>query len=248
MAEATIDLPGAGKVPRNVLLVVGAAGVGFVGYSWWKRRQAAPTATQDVNDAVGAVSYTGSPNTAGATGNATITAGTTGGITTNADWDQAATTYLEQHGNYDGGALSTALGKYLSRDPAGLTDAEVAMVMAARGAFGDPPVGGPYSIIHAPANTTPPPADPFQTYPGSPSQEVKPPAGAAPHVYVTKSGDTLLGIVSKVYGFDPSVNPPTDANLGKRTDVANWLYGINLHVVPPGINTQLPGGIWLTYY
>jgi nucleoid-associated protein YgaU len=250
MTEATVEIPGAGRVPRNVLLVLGAAGAGFVGYSYYRRRQqAAPTATQDVNSGVGAVQYTGSANVAGATGNATITAGSTDGITTNAQWVQAATTYLEQHANYDGAALATALGKYIARDPGGLSDAEVSMVMAARGAFGDPPANGPFTIIHAPKATTPPPSDngDFTTYPADPSQEVKPP-NAVPHFYITKSGDTLLGIVSKIYGFDPSVNPPTDANLQKRIGVANAIYGSNLHVVPPGIQTPLPGGIEITYY
>lgn len=246
----TIEIPGAGAVPRNMVLVIGGAGAAFVAYSYWKRRQT-PTPTMDVNDAVGATQYTGSANTAGATGNATVNAGMPNSILTNSDWSQAAVTYLEQHGNYDGAALTAALGKYLTRDPGGLTDAEVSMVQAARGAFGEPPVGGPYSIIHAaPGTTTPPPtSDGSSNYPTSGGLPgLPPPTGINPHVYTTRPGDTLLNIVPKIYSFDPAVNPPTAANFDRRNGVAWALWQDNQRIVPQDVNAALPAGINITYY
>jgi hypothetical protein len=243
----TVQVPGAGAVPRNVLIVIGAGGAAFVGYSYWKRRQQPVTGTVDVNSGIGATAYTGTPNTAGATGNATVNAGMPTTINTNADWTQAATTYLEAHGNFDGAALTAALGKYLTRDPGGLTDAEVAMVQAARGAFGEPPVGGPYSIIHA-APSTPtsdgndfPSDGPGLPPPGNPGQY-------NPHIWIARPGDTALNVVPRMYAFDPAVNPPTAANLPRRTGVAQAIIATNQHIMPPGINDPIPAGTAITYY
>lgn len=242
----TINLPVAGAVPKNVAILAGGAGAAFIVYSWWKKRQAAQpvTAVGNVNDLVGATSYTGAPNTAGATGNATVNAGMPDAITTNAEWTQAAVNYLEAHGNFDGGALTAALGKYLTRDPIGLSDAEVSMVQAARGAFGDPPVGGPYSIIHA----TPAPGGGSNDNPGDPTQQKPPVPGANPHVWQTQAGDTLLNLVPRLYATDPGVNPPTAANLQHRREVAGAIYLTNMFIIPAGIETPLPAGKFITYY
>lgn len=247
MAE-TVTVPGVGTVGKQTVVISLAVGSGILGWAWWQKRKAnqAPTAVMNTNDAVGAVAYTGAANTAGATGDSTVNGGILAGsqIATNGQWTQAAIQFLSANGNFDPGALATALGKYINRDPSGLTDTEVAMVQAARGAFGDPPVGGPYAIIHA----TPTPGSSGNGYPGDGTPEKPPITGANPHVWMTLPGDTLLNLVPRLYQTDPSVNPPTDANLQHRTEVAQAIYATNIHLVPPGITTPLPAGIFITYY
>lgn len=244
MAE-TIDLPVAGKVPKNVAILAAGVGAAFVGYSWWKKRQAAQpvTAVGNVNDLVGATQYTGAPNVAGTTGNATVN-GTLpkAAIVTNGDWTQAAVAYLEQNGSYDPTALMTALGKYLANQP--VTTQEAGMIMAARAAFGDPPVGGPYTLHLGPTSTPSGGND----FPGSGEGQLPPPAGAVPHTWETQAGDTLLNLVPRLYATDPAVNPPTAANLAHRTAVAHAIYLSNMFTIPSGIETPLPAGRFITYY
>lgn len=252
----TIDVPVAGKVPKNVAIMAAGVGAAFVGYSWWKKRQAAQpvTAVGNINDLVGATQYTGAPNVAGATGNATVTGGTLNkaAILTNGDWTQAAVAYLEQNGSYDPTALMTALGKYLANQT--VTPQEASMIMAARAAFGDPPVGGPYSL-HLGAVATPEPgsgsgAGPGATnnFPGTGEDQLGPFPGAVPHIWETQPGDTLLNLVPRLYATDAEVNPPTDANLPRRTAVAHAIYLSNMFTIPSGIETPLPAGRFITYY
>lgn len=251
----TVAVPVAGKVPKNVLLVAGGLGGAFVVYSWWKKRQAAQpvTAVGNVNDLIGATSYTGAPNTAGATGNATQT-GTLNkaAITTNGDWTQAAVAYLEQNGSYDPTALMTALGKYLAGQS--LTVNEAGMVMAARAAFGDPPVGGPFTLHLSPVATPEPGSGsgigPGATnnFPGTGETQLGPFPGAVPHVWETQAGDTLLNLVPRLYATADTVNPPTDANLPRRQAVAHAIYLSNMFTIPSGIETPLPAGRFITYY
>jgi hypothetical protein len=269
MAE-TVTVPGAGPMKRQTIVVAGAVGAGILGYAWWKRHQASKsvTATENINDAVGAVAYTGSPNVAGATGDSSVNAGTLprNQIATNADWTQAAITFLSQTGNFDPGALATALGKYINHDPGGLTDKEVSMVQAARGAFGDPPVGGPFPIIHAinvPVATPEPGQGPgagpgaSNNFPGTGEQQLPPFPGAVPHVWETQPGDTLLNLVPRLYATDTlaaepdptkNVNPPTEANRAHREAVAHAIYLSNMFILPSDINAPLPPGIFFTYY
>lgn len=243
----TVTIPGVGPTSKQTAVAAGAAVVAIIGYVLYKRHQAASvTAVGNVNDLVGATSYTGAPNQAGATGDSSVNGGTLAqtNISTNAQWSQAVIAFLASNGNFDPGALATALGKYLNRDPNGLTDAEVAMVQAARAAFGDPPTGGPFAIIHA----APTGGGDGNGYEGDPTQQKPPIPGANPHVWQTQAGDTLLNLVPRLYATDPSVNPPTAANLQHRQNVAEAIYATNIFIIPAGINTPLPSGKLITYY
>jgi hypothetical protein len=263
----TVNVPVAGSVPKNAVLVALGVGGALLGYSWYKKRQAAQpvTAVGNVNDLVGATQYTGSPNVAGATGNATVTGGalSKNQIQTNGDWTQAAVAYLEQNGSYDPTALMTALGKYLANQP--VTTNEAGMIMAARAAFGDPPVGGPYTL-HLSAVATPEPVPgqgpglgPGATndFPGTGEQQLGPPPGAVPHVWETQPGDTLLNLVPRLYATDTlqnepdptrNVNPPTELNRAHREAVAHAIYLSNMFTIPSDINAPLPPGRFITYY
>lgn len=77
----------------------------------------------------------------------TTTAGTT--VTTNAEWDAAAISALEDAG-YSSADISTAsagLGRYLAKLP--LNGRQATLVQIAVGLVGPPPVGGPYAITPA---------------------------------------------------------------------------------------------------
>jgi hypothetical protein len=243
----TVTIPGVGPTSKQTVIVAGAVGAGILGYAWYRRRKSSSlTAVGNVNDLIGATAYTGAPNAAGATGDSSVPGGTLPktSIATNADWSQAVIAFLASNGNFDPGALATALGKYLGRDAAGLTDAEVSMVQAARAAFGDPPIGGPYAIIHA----SPSGNGSGNDYPGDPTQQKPPVPGANPHTWETQAGDTLLNLVPRLYATDPGVNPPTAANLQHRRNVAEAIYATNMFIIPPGIDTPLPPGRFITYY
>jgi hypothetical protein len=145
MAEQT-KVPGIGDVPKPVLYgTVGIAGA-FVLYRWWTRKStpAAPVAP-DPQD-LGAANYAGTGSSS-APVNAVNPNSGPGTFASNADWTQYAADKLSASGGWDPGTILVALGKYLAHQ--GLSDAEIQIVTAAKGVAGDPPLGGPYQIIHA---------------------------------------------------------------------------------------------------
>lgn len=190
MAEATIDLPGAGPVKKQ-WVYIGLAGVAaVVGYAYWKRSQDGPTAPVEP----GIDDYSGGLQT-GSSGS------TTGGLawepadppdpddlppTTNAAWTQRAVSYLTQL-NFDPQVAAIALGKYLAKLP--LVPSEADIVRTALGAIGKPPVGE-FNLIMVP---NPPPG-------GTPP----PPAGTPPPA----SGVTHLSVPleKNLYGWVDEIN------------------------------------------
>lgn len=167
---ATVTLPGVGTVDRKYVYAGGALVAGIVGYAWFKH-----STTQSAD--LGATA----DSTADATDTGVTEAGdyvdpTFGGVSsmpvsssqvdntiidTNGEWTAAAVEAMSNLG-YDGIATSTALGKYLARK--GLSASEADYVTTARGLVGDPPVGGPYSVIYNPGGTTT--TTPATTYTG----------------------------------------------------------------------------------
>lgn len=92
----------------------------------------------------------GSAGTSGSSG----TSGSGSTVTTNAEWEQEAITNLEAGGVAQATitAAESGLPRYLAK--LSLSSAQATAVQLAVGLTGDPPVGGPYAIIRAPA--TPP--------------------------------------------------------------------------------------------
>lgn len=137
-----VTVPGVGPVKKPMLVGVVAVGAGVVGYAWWQKgRQASTAAVAPNPDLIGDVDRT--PVVGDSTGSWDTTTGNAT-IDTNGEWTQAATEYLVNLGGYEAGAVSAALGKFLGHQP--LTEAEVQIVLAAKGAFGDPPIGGPWPV------------------------------------------------------------------------------------------------------
>jgi hypothetical protein len=147
----------AGKaIPKNAVLIGGAAAVSVIIYAYWKKSSGGnssnaavtadpsagidPSTGQPYADEFGAgMNYSGfgfndpvTGATIGAYGTQTITQ-----VTTNAQWAQAAQAYLVQQG-YDPMKVSAAIGKVLSGQP--ITADEAAIWAAAVGYEGEPPM------------------------------------------------------------------------------------------------------------
>lgn len=151
---ATVTLPGVGRVPRTYLYMGGAAVLGIGAYAWITRgrdtggEQAPPDENVLGYDAFGnplaepggAADYV-PPTTTDPTG--TYTSDSTQ-VTTNAAWTQAATEYLLSLG-YNPVSVSSALGKFLARQPLGSVEQDI--TRAALASQGEPPQGSPWVII-----------------------------------------------------------------------------------------------------
>jgi hypothetical protein len=146
-----VTVPGVGPVKKPMLIGVVAVGAGVVGYAWWQQRGRG-SAAADVAPNPDLIPETDrTPVVGDSTGSWDTTTGNTT-IDTNSEWTQAATEYLINLG-YEAGAVSGALGKFMAHQP--LTEPEVQVVLAAKAAFGDPPVGGPWPVTAAPAAAVP---------------------------------------------------------------------------------------------
>lgn len=133
-----------GKAPRKVLIVGGLGAALFIGYSYWRRSQTPVAVDPNAVDPV----TTSLPDPTLPTVTTTTVPNNTDVIATNSQWTQRATEYLSGQG-FDGGFVSSTLGKFLQRRA--LTSAEQDVVLAALAAFGQPPSGGPYTVMSAPA-------------------------------------------------------------------------------------------------
>ncbi len=140
-------------VPRNYAIAGIAVAVGVIGYAWWKQGDAGSAEVVDPGLEASVDEYDSPLGNSG-----TNSSGSFAGnvdedrIDTNAEWSQAAVEFLQGAG-YDASAVISALGKYLEFKPLSATEAQI--VMAARAAVGEPPVGGPYPIKDALPNPTP---------------------------------------------------------------------------------------------
>lgn len=148
-----INVPGVGPVKQPVLVGVLAAGAGVVGWAWWQKGRQAPAEPVAPNPDL--VPETDRTPVVGDSSGSWDTTGNDATIGTNAEWTRAASEYLITL-NYDAGAVSAALGKFIAHQT--LTATEVDIVLAAKAAFGDPPVGGPWPVssgIPQPTNKAP---------------------------------------------------------------------------------------------
>jgi len=165
MAGTDIKLPGIGTLPRRqVYIAVGVVAV-IGGTAYYRKRKAASAAAASASTGTAAIdpqtSYPeGSPEDLAALAALAASAGTGGsygggsgvittptpvpgtGLTTNAQWEQAALDYLVNTVQQsDAGTISAALGAYLAGDP--LTTAQVSIVEQANASQGQPPVAAP---------------------------------------------------------------------------------------------------------
>lgn len=155
MADGTVDIPKVGRVKKAyVWVAIGAVGL-FVGWRYYQAAKApvdtAAPVTGDVGapvDSSGVVGAAASGNVqyAGTVTDATASQGEPrpGNFSNNAQWTDYAINKLVEQGR-PAAPVGSALGDYLAKRP--LDQSEEGIVVAALAVAGDPPVGGPYSII-----------------------------------------------------------------------------------------------------
>jgi hypothetical protein len=169
MAE-TIKIAGK-RVPRNVVFLGAAAAAGFVGYAWWSKGGQDEPAPPDLPSPVEPPTDDTEFNVIG------------GGKRpqTNGEWMLYVRDQLISIG-LDGGAVSSALGRFLAKQPLNKVDADIAR--QAIGLAGNPPEGGPWYVIEEATGGNPPPtAPPPETPPPAPST----PAQQPPQVSVPQT-------------------------------------------------------------
>lgn len=129
---------------RRWIILGSAAVVGWFGWRWWQGRQSAGApATADVGETLTPSGVVGAP-VSGNVQYAGTSQGTSGAPANNAEWTAGAVQKLSD-GGWSAMAVYAALGDFLARQP--LTAAEQQIVRAAIAAVGNPPQGGPYSVI-----------------------------------------------------------------------------------------------------
>lgn len=147
---ASISLPVVGPVDKRAVIGVGVAAAAYVGYQYFKSRNAAAAAATDTSttdsqfadggtipSVSGAVSPDNSYGSGGTTAPSTADYGFTG--TTNSEWTQYATTQLEQSETWSYTDIVSALGNFIASKP--LTSLQQQIVQAAIAVAGYPPVG-----------------------------------------------------------------------------------------------------------
>lgn len=146
-AGAKLHLP---TTTRGKILVgIAALAVGYVGYRWYANKGAdAGGETGTTSDVGGSLLDTGGAIGGAASGN-TQYAGTTTNtgnvVSTNVAWVADAVDKLSGTGGWSASAVYQALGHFLDKKP--LNQTEQNIVSAAIAASGNPPQGGPYTII-----------------------------------------------------------------------------------------------------
>lgn len=215
MSDGTVKLPAIGTVPTKYVYAGGALVVGVAGFAWWRRGAAAAAAVpttpatdpafgldEGVNDGTGS-SFTG-PNGSTVTGTVTGTA-----PTTPQEWSNAAVQALAGS-LWDTQQATSAVGKYIAQDPAGLSVNEVLMIQSALALVGTVPGGRSYRIIPAHVTTTPPPA-------------TKPPAAAPAATATIQPGQSVYLLMQMAH---PKGNPAWWANQALRSIHYNSDHGI----------------------
>lgn len=157
--EGTVDVPGAGKLKKVYVYVPFGLAAVYVGWRWYQAKQDAAAGpdessgvytSADLSD-LGQSTSGGSTNVTGNTGSTTTDATNPNTIDDNAEWTQKAVELLGNAG-YDSATVYAALGEFLARRSLDKNEASIART--AVGAAGQPPVGGPYSVIEAAATDT----------------------------------------------------------------------------------------------
>lgn len=159
MLDGTVDVPAVGRVKKRYVVIPAGIAAVYVAFRWYQARQEgdepAPGAdglySSDDLSEYGLSTTGGSTTVTGNTGSTVTDATNPNAIDDNAEWTARALEVLGNQG-FDGQAVSLALGEFLARRSLDKTEATIAR--AALAAAGQPPVGGPYSVIEA-ATTAP---------------------------------------------------------------------------------------------
>lgn len=163
--QGNVDVPVVGKSKKWVVYGAGGLAATYVGWRWYQASQNSDDApaqsdgmytTDDLSE-YGLSTSGGATNVTGNTGS-TVTDGTNpNAVDDNSEWTQKAVERLGNAG-YDTATVYAALGEFLARRSLDASEATIAR--AALGAAGQPPIGGPYSVIEAAATGTTSPAAP----------------------------------------------------------------------------------------
>lgn len=224
MAEE-INVPGAGPVKKQWVMVGGAVVIGIVGYAYFKRARSGGPATPVAVDPA-AVDPAGGSTTPGIS-NGTATPPDPSNLppADNATWTQRAIEYMQGIG-YDPQLVAGVLGKYLAHVP--LVPSEQDIVRTVEGVMSRPPVGT-YAIVPVPnppagGGSTPPPS-------GNP-----PPAAGTASVQAGWHVDQWVNDM-RAAGHTFSLDQFLTANPGKYTWANNNGY---IDKLPP--DKQASGG------
>ena len=152
--KGTANVPGLGKVKKAYIYVPAGIAGAYVAGRWYQASRAAEDApagsdglyTSDDLSEYGLSTTGGVGTVTGNTGNTVTDATGTDVIDSNAEWTQKAVELLGNAG-YDSAVVYGALGEFLARRSLDKTEATIAR--AALAAAGQPPTGGPYSVIEA---------------------------------------------------------------------------------------------------
>lgn len=143
-----IKVPGLGNTKKTYLIVAGVAAGGYVLYRWMNREDTSASeevpVIEPTTEEYGGSGSTGSAGTDYWYPSSSDTTAATATIGNNQQWTQAGVAYADSLG-WDSGAAALALGKFLRSEP--LTSSQQDIVKAILGAVGNPPSGGPYTVI-----------------------------------------------------------------------------------------------------
>lgn len=152
--QGTVDAPVIGRVKKRYLFIPAGLAGAYVAWRWYQasRDAAQPDpgasgmySTDDLSEY--GLSTTGGAAPAGGNTGSTVTDGTNpNAIDDNTEWTAKAVERLTNQG-YDGQVVTAALGEFLARRS--LDPSEAAIARAALAVAGQPPVGGPYSVLEA---------------------------------------------------------------------------------------------------
>jgi hypothetical protein len=154
-----INVPGLGPTRKSTLYLILAAAGGIVIFAWWNARSATAPSIEDEFVEVPDEELPAGPGSVSSGGGQTDTG--TVFIDTNPEWSTAVVDALGEDHPYSTALVLRALGKFFARSP--LLPEEREVIQAAIATFGDPPNGGPWSIIDAspqPGPSTPPSGKP----------------------------------------------------------------------------------------
>lgn len=146
---ADVDVPKVGKVNKKVLIPIGVAAAGFIGWRYWIARNTVSDPVDPgmedpgmIPGVIGGVKPDNSYGSGDQGGNPQQTGGFRG--TTNSQWTEYVTERLQQSDRWSYTTIVTALGNYLAGKP--LSSEQQDIARAAIGLAGNPPVGNPIVI------------------------------------------------------------------------------------------------------
>lgn len=152
--EGSVDVPAVGKIKKVYIIVPAGLAGAYVLYRWYQASQAeddGPVAddgmytTDDLSE-YGRSTTGGAYQPGGNTGSVVTDGTNPNAIDSIPEWTNKAVELLSNAG-YDPMVVHDALGEFIARRSLDKTEATIAR--AALAAVGQPPTGGPYSVIEA---------------------------------------------------------------------------------------------------